>query len=253
MYNLSRVNSYAAVGSDHYPVVFDAQIHSDKVSRPRRLTKTLLQSRALAETANLYYKAALREVNTKLDGAIAGSTAEVEDAINTMQKELKSPWESQASKRRRHSPPHWNDRFLKLLARKKLLYDRMKWRPNRQNRRNYKEVCSVTQRYERQLRRERQRRNTQRIQNNPLAEIAVAIRRQVDTRKRQAALYKLSGKQLAPREYALYMKRNLDASDEGDIELETFEVDTVATTRLIERAIHQMERNKAAGEDRIHV
>lgn len=38
-----------------------------------------------------------------------------------------------------------------------------------------------------------------------------------------------------------------------EVPLETFDVDIARTVRLIEKAIHRMDRNKAAGEDNLHV
>lgn len=122
-----------------------------------------------------------------------------EAAFNEMERVIKLPWLSQANKRRRYLPPHWNQKFLKLLARKKTLYKRMKWKPNRSNSRAFKEICRETQRYERQIEMERKRKNIKRIQSNPESEIAVAIRKQNDTRNSQVALDRLTGAQLAPR------------------------------------------------------
>lgn len=133
------------------------------------------------------------------------------------------------------------------------MYDRMRWRNNRDNIRAYKEVCRDKQRYERQLRRERQRRNIQRINNNPRAEIAIAIRRQKDARKRQKALDNLTGQQIAHRDYAIYMRDKLDTTDVIDIEVERFDVEEKETTKLIEAAITTMGRNKATGSDHLHV
>lgn len=206
--------------TDHYPVAFHAHLGIDRVYRQRRLTKTILQSNTLAETAKMYYAVALRDIEEELVQAGDGTKEDAAKAFDRMEKDIKRPCEEQANKRRRHAPPHWNGKFIKLLARKKLMYDRMKWKPNRRNRREYIETCRETQCYERQLRRERQRINKQRIQSDPGAEIALEIRRPTDMRKRQEALEKLSGQQLAPRAYAVHMKEKLDASTEEEICLE---------------------------------
>lgn len=101
----------------------------------------------------------------------------------------------------------------------------MKWNPNRGNSRAYIEIYREAQIYERQIERERKRNNIQRIQTNPEGEIAVAIRKQNDTRKRQAALDRLTGAQLAPRAYAIYIQNRLDLPEEEDVAIETFELD----------------------------
>lgn len=174
-------------------------------------------------------------------------------AYNEIERAIKLPWISQANKRRRYLPPHWNQKLLKLLARKKALYKRMKWKPNRSNSRAYKDICRETQRYERQIERERKQKNIQRIQANAEGEIAIAIRKQKDTRKRQGALDRLTGAQLAPRAYAMYMQERLHLPEVEDISMEPFDVEVSETAGRIEKAISAMERNKAARGDQIHI
>lgn len=53
--------------------------------------------------------------------------------------------------------------------------------------------------------------------------------------------------------YALHMKEKLKIQAEEDVRLEKFEVDVVGTAKLIEKAIGLMDRNKAVGEDNLHV
>lgn len=247
------IESDASVGSYHYPVAYVVHLKVERIQQPRRITKTLLQSKVLAETAETYYPVALRKIDEKIIEARAESEVETRVALDMMEKEIKLPWASQANKHRRHAPPHWNDNFIKLLVHKKLLYDRMKWNGNRRNTCYYKEACKATQRYERQLKRERNRKNKQMIQNNPEAEIAVVLRKQADTLKKQEALGKLTVQQINPQTYGMYMRRNLDIPNGEDIELERFEMDVANIAKLIEKAIHKMDRNKAAGEDNIHI
>lgn len=56
--NIRRLDTYAATYCDHYPVEFTLHMKVEKASRPRRITKTLLESYKLAETASMYYEAA---------------------------------------------------------------------------------------------------------------------------------------------------------------------------------------------------
>lgn len=255
--NIVLITSYASMCLDHFLIAFESPLHVDRRNRPRRITKTLLQSHSKEETANIYYEVGLRQVESHLDqvGQAEGISDQddIKEVFKEMEQTIKLPWANQANKRRRHTPAHRNHRFLKLLARKKLLYDRKKWRSNRANSRAYKDVCAEAQRYERQLARERQRRNIQRIQNDPEFDIALAIRNQATKRKRQAALDKLSGTQMSPREYALYMRYKLDQPGVEDVQIEHFEVNLVETSKQIQRAISVMEKNKAAGGDQVHV
>lgn len=46
--NLIRIETYTALPSDYYPVAFDVQLRIERVRQPRRLTKTLLQSKNVA-------------------------------------------------------------------------------------------------------------------------------------------------------------------------------------------------------------
>lgn len=209
----NKIEYYDSSCSDHYRVEFILHIAVERVKRPRRITKTLLQSKNLAETASIFYAGALRKTETQLDmicDTEEAGTQAAEAAFKLMEHTIKGPWLTKANKRRRYTPPHWNQKFLKLLTRKKLLYKRSRWKPNRGNARAYKEACRETQRYERKLERERKRKYIQRIQSDPGSEIAVAIRKQKDTRKRQVALENLTEAQLAPRAYAKYMQDKID-------------------------------------------
>lgn len=99
-------------------MVFDAEIEVGRVRKPRRLTKTLLKSRTLAESAGMYYAVSCRTIVEDLRKAGVGSAEDAQLAVAQMEKAIRLPWENQANRRRRHAPPHWNDRFLKLLVRK---------------------------------------------------------------------------------------------------------------------------------------
>lgn len=179
----------------------------------------------MKDATSLYYTAALNGVDSGLEVAagevVTPSHRKVQEAYDNMSKEIMTPWMSQANKRRRHQPPHWNNKFLKVLAWKKLLYEGLRWKRNLPNARAYKEVCREAQKLERQLKRERQRRNLQRIQANPEAEIAVEIRRKQDVRKSKKALNQLTGSQMTPKDFDVQMRSKLDLQDE-DIEIEEF-------------------------------
>lgn len=254
---IKRIDSHAAFCSDHYPVKFVLDVKIDRIHKPRRIAKTLLQSHALTNTVGMYYDVALRQINSTFDEILEGTGVEDTDKVTSnfesMEAEIKRPWINQANKRRRNAPAHWNQKFIKLLARKKLHYERMRWRPNRNNIRAYRAVFQECQRYERQLKLERERKNIQRIQADPHTEIALAIITQENRRKRQEALNKFTGKQMIPREYAMYMRSKLSDPDIEEVQIESFEVDIPETERRIERAIGKMARNKAAGQDQIHV
>lgn len=64
----------------------------------------------------------------------------------------------------------------------------------------------------------------------------------------------LTGRQMAPKAYAEHVKSKLALPvTVAEVELETFEVDVERTSKQIEMAIQQMDRNKAAGADSLHV
>lgn len=155
---LETVQSYASAASDHYPISFIFSFHTEKTIRPRRITKTILQSLTLKETASLYYTAALNDVDVELEASanevVELSHQKFHKAYDNMTIEIKAPWLTRANKRRSHSPPHWNKKFLEILARKKLLYQQMRWKQNRPNARAYKHSCRGTQKLERKLIRE---------------------------------------------------------------------------------------------------
>lgn len=69
----------------------------------------------------------MRKADEKLLHAGERTAVEAEKAFEYMETTIKTPWMKQANKRLRHAPDHWNKKFIKLLARKKLLYERMKW------------------------------------------------------------------------------------------------------------------------------
>lgn len=65
--NLRRIDSYAALSSDHYPVAFNIQLAITRIHKPLIITKTLLL--VLAEAANLHYEKALGTVDRILNEA----------------------------------------------------------------------------------------------------------------------------------------------------------------------------------------
>lgn len=58
---------------------------------------------------------------------------------------------------------------------------------------------------------------------------------------------------MIPRSYAIYMQDKLDLPEQAYIDIVGFEVNEQETAKLIESAINKMARNKAAGEDQIHI
>lgn len=146
--DIRRTTSYASVCSAHYPVEFSINMQVEKVPKPRRITKTLLQSNTLTEAAKRYYEVGLRDINQQLETVGLESELKTDEEIQTvyeaMERGIKLPWATQANKCRRHTPAHRNTKFIKQLKRKKLLYDRMRWNMNRANARAYKDVCKET-------------------------------------------------------------------------------------------------------------
>lgn len=74
--NLRRPDTYAATCSEHYPVELILHMRVESASRTRRIIKTLLQSRRLAEKANMYYEVALRPTDELLEGVNLGTADE---------------------------------------------------------------------------------------------------------------------------------------------------------------------------------
>lgn len=252
----NKIESYAASCSEHYPAEFRIYMAVERASRQRRTTKTLLQSENLAETASIFYAEVLRQAETQLDSVGVTETVNTQAAktyFYSMNRTIRWPWLAKASKLRRYTLLHWNQKFLKLLARKKIFYKQLRWKPNGSNARSYKEAYRKTQRYERQLERERKRKDIQRIQSDPGSAMEVALRKQKDMGKHQVALENLTGAQLAPRAYANYMQEKLDLLVAGDVVVEAFAVDETETAKRIYVAIIGMDRNQAAGTDQIHV
>lgn len=71
------------------------QLKVDRVHQSRRLTKTLLQSKKLAEEAKLYYITALREAEEELEKLDTEPTAHEEKWIrktfDKLDKDIKRP------------------------------------------------------------------------------------------------------------------------------------------------------------------
>lgn len=58
---LNRLEGHIAEKSDHYPIVLEAEASIDTgAGRPRRISKTMLQSPLLKETIGTAYKVALK-------------------------------------------------------------------------------------------------------------------------------------------------------------------------------------------------
>lgn len=108
--DIERIDSYAAQGLDHFPIDFIVGMKVKQMNKPRKITKTFLQSHKLKEVANLYYKIALNRVEETFDRiAEQGEETMQEDAtaaFDLMDAEIKKPWMDQANKRKRHTPPH---------------------------------------------------------------------------------------------------------------------------------------------------
>lgn len=107
---MTKLNTYYAVCSNHYPVEFEFVTGFDSANRPRRITKTLLQSNNLVETAKLYYDVEIKQTNTQLEDISSGgrdmNAQEVDETFIEMERLIKLPWFNQANKRRKHTPAH---------------------------------------------------------------------------------------------------------------------------------------------------
>lgn len=161
--------------------------------------------------------------------------AEVTKGYAQMYRELKLPWMQRANKRRIYTPPHWNSLFIKLIARKKLLYDRKEWNPNRVNKTAYEQICKEAQRTDRQLIMKQNRHTLKRIKAEPGSHIAIDLRKQGNTRKRHVDLDRLTGKQMAPRTFAAHMNDMLDREEYIEVTIENLYVNIAHKSKRIER------------------
>lgn len=246
-----------ALRSDHFPVLFTAGITIGREAVPRRIPKTLLQSTRMREAAGLMYKVTLKPAGAQMknvteapenDGEERDIQAHYEQALQA----LKGPWEAQVRIQRRKSGPHVNGELIRLWKKKKKLFERWWWKPTEQNKVAYKAACQRTQRRERQLKKEQERRVCQRIQVDPEADIAKALRTSAQRRQAQKQLDNASGKQLRPKEFARYLSDKLDGPKEG-LTVMPFEVNVTRFKRDAMAAIRSMDCNKAIGTDGVHV
>lgn len=243
--------------SDHFPVWFTADIKIDRGKVPRRIPKTLLQSTQRREVVGTVYGISLKEAGVAVDkleapGTEEANTEEIHQVYQDVQETLKAPWEAQVKKRRRSCGPHVNGELLKLWGRKKLLYDRWRWKPTDGNEKKYRDICGRAQQRERQLKKEQGRREIQRIQVNPEAEVAKALKTSARKRKEQKQIDKATGKQLRAKDFANYLSKNLEGPKE-ELQIMNFEIDDGKFEKDVEQAIRGMEANKAVGTDGVHV
>lgn len=87
---------------------------------------------------------------------------------------------------------------------------------------------------------------------DPESEIARALRSSAKRRQAQNQLDRASGKQLRPKEFALYLSEKLDGPKEG-LTMLPFKVDVVQFNKDAIAAIRSMDCNKAIGTDGVHV
>lgn len=252
-----RIEGSIAERSDHFPVRFQAAWNLERGNIPRRIPKTLLQSKQMKESVGATYTDTLKEAAKQMEEILASdptskSEAEVQAVFTQAHKAILDPWEKQVKKRRRASGPHVNSELLRLWARKKQYYDRWRWRPTDSNRSRYKDACRVTQRRERQLIKEQQRRAIQRIQCNPQSELAKALQASGRRRQRQLQMERASGKQLRPRDFAEHLADKLDGPQQR-LKTQPFTVDEEQFAKDVHTAISKMEANKAIGGDGVHV
>lgn len=176
-------------------------------------------------------------------------TAYILEAYTDATQEICEPWVSRSKQRRRRCAAYVSKELLRLCRRKKVLYDRMKWRPTSRNKLEYKDACSKTQRRERQLKREHERRVCQRIQNNPNTDIAKALRSSMQKHNRQKALDRATGKQLKPKQFAEYLNTNMLLGEHITLAAKEFTVEKERQMRNVIAAIKAMDKNKAVGMD----
>lgn len=99
----------------------------------------------MREVTGLVYKLTIKEANKPLDEITHAQTTQgTEEATQASYEQahscIREPWLAQVKKRRHKSGPHVNAELLRFWDRKKLSYDRWKWRPTEHNKRIYKEA-----------------------------------------------------------------------------------------------------------------
>lgn len=150
---LTTISGYVMRFSDHRTIVFKIGSSIYRVSASRRVSKTLLQSTRLQKEIGLYYEVALQGpmgqlAQLRTNGTEANKLDVEEHAQESYwaaQLAITDPWTQQVKQRRRSDGPHVNAELRKLWARKKLLYDRQRWKPTCANKTRYKEICAQAQ------------------------------------------------------------------------------------------------------------
>lgn len=143
--------------------------------------------------------------------------------------------------------------LLRLWWKKRKLYERMKRWLYRRNKQDYRDACARTQRRERQLEREHERRKCQRIQNNPDKAIAKALQNSKQKHRRQQNLDRDTGKQLKPKGFAEYLGNNMNLGHQETLLAREFTVDVKQHIGNVVAAIKAMDNNKEVGLDGAHV
>lgn len=256
--DLKRITGYVAVCSDHYPIVFTAETQVETAIRPRRIAKTLLQSEQHRAAIGLLYEVSLRKPEEDLRKLRSGEvgtpqTEEIQAVYSKAEHSINEPWIQQTKKRRRRCGAHVNAGLLRLWCKKRKLYERMKYWPTSQNKLAYKQACALTQRRERQLEREHDRRNCQRIQYDPNTAIAKALQSSTQKRRRQQALDRATGKQLKPKQFAEYLGNMMNLGQQEALVPREFKVNEEQHSANLIMAIKDMDNNKAVGVDGTHV
>lgn len=119
---LDIVDGYITRFSDRHPIVFKVGTDIDRVSAPRGVSKTLLQSDQLNLSVGLLYEVTLRDVATELqtigppketerNALIEERTQRIYEKAN---EKIIGPWVMQAKRRRRGTGAHVNEELHKL-------------------------------------------------------------------------------------------------------------------------------------------
>lgn len=213
-----------------------------------------MQSKENKVAAKVWYDVALREVCNELRQITTAPTPtqhdQEQDSYVRAEDTPKDPWLRQVRRTRRSTGPHNTKELLRIWKCKIMLYRRWWWQKIDRNRHHYRESCSIAQLRERNLVKERARRDVQRIQKDPEALIAKPLQDGAQERRRQDVLDYATGKQLKPREFAEML---CGKSQHGEaIALHTFTVDAKQHTYLLFTKICDMANNKAVGTDGVH-
>lgn len=142
-------------------------------------------------------------------------------------------------------------RTNQTVGEEKCLYKRIRWKPTYTNKTKYKEICSLIQHRERQLKREQKRLRCQRIEQDPASQIAVALQISSQRRAKQVALDKTTGRQMRPELFAECLNKIMEGRN--NLPICRFTVEKVKHAENMMAAIKAMESNKAVGTDGLHV